>query len=256
MSGCNGRMGKYVRQVAAADKNVELVCGVDITQDPAFLLSFYLPNEIRYAIQKHQPDIWVYFSKPAATVTSSIKDVVGAGARPIIATTGFSAEQEEYTRSTILDAKVPAVWVPNFATGITVMNYIVGEAVRLLGPDYDVEISEAHHNKKADGPSGTLKKISKTIQKNRPGLKETYRQPGEFPRKADEIGVAYLREGDNPGEHVVRISGNQERLVIEHLAFSPEVFARGLVKKVIPWLSAKEEPGIYTMEDVLGINKK
>ena len=76
----------------------------------------------------------------------------------------------------------------------------------MLGPEYDVEIVEAHHRRKADAPSGTALQLGLAVARGRGVELEAVRQdgrsgrPGERPR--GEIGFHAIRGGDIVGEHL------------------------------------------------------
>ena len=54
---------------------------------------------------------------------------------------------------------------PNLSVGMNVMFQIVQEIAQVLGPEYDVEILEAHHHLKKDLPSGTAVRLGELIAK-------------------------------------------------------------------------------------------
>ena len=51
--------------------------------------------------------------------------------------------------------RAPVFWAPNMSVGINSLLQVLPKLVEVLGPAYDLEIMEIHHNKKADSPSGT-----------------------------------------------------------------------------------------------------
>jgi 4-hydroxy-tetrahydrodipicolinate reductase len=119
-----------------------------------------------------------------------------------------------------------------------------------------VEITETHHRFKKDAPSGTAlrlaevvaeslgRDLSKTAVYGRQGL------PGE--RTRTEIGMLSLRSGDVVGEHTVSFGALGERLELTHRAHSRDTFARGALRAAR--FIANAEPGLYSMQDVLGLS--
>ena len=73
-------------------------------------------------------------------------------------------------------------------------------------------------------------------------------------RKAGDIGFATLRGGSVVGDHTVIFAGGGERLELRHVAENRELFARGAVKAAL-WCKDKK-PGLYNMNDVLGLDPK
>jgi 4-hydroxy-tetrahydrodipicolinate reductase len=70
-------------------------------------------------------------------------------------------------------------------------------------------------------------------------------------RSANEIGVHSMRGGDVVGDHTVTLAGAGERLELSHKAASRETFALGALRAA-RWIVSKP-PGLYSMEDVLGL---
>ena len=70
-------------------------------------------------------------------------------------------------------------------------------------------------------------------------------------RTASEIGIHAIRGGDVVGDHTVIFAANGERVELTHKASSRDTFANGAIRAA-GWLVGKE-PGIYDMQDVLGL---
>ena len=79
----------------------------------------------------------------------------------VIATTGYSDEQKEMIRD--LSKYVPVLWSSNYSLGVILLNRLVREITPILKDSFDIEIIEAHHNKKIDAPSGTAKMLVNSI---------------------------------------------------------------------------------------------
>jgi len=144
---------------------------------------------------------------------------------------------------------------PNMSVGVNVMFRIVQEVAQVLGPDYDVEILEAHHHLKKDSPSGTAVRLGELIAK---AMGRDFGQIGVYGRKGmvgertkEEIGMQVIRAGDIVGEHTVLFGGIGERLEITHRAHSRDNFARGAVRAAL-WV-VNQPNGLYDMQDVLGL---
>jgi 4-hydroxy-tetrahydrodipicolinate reductase len=122
----------------------------------------------------------------------------------------------------------------------------------LKNKNYDIEIIEAHHNKKKDAPSGTAKKIMEVIKNIKPETEFVYGRNGIIgERKNNEVGINVIRCGDIVGEHTVIYSTYGERIELKHIATSRETFAKGAIFAA-KWV--KDKPaGLYNMFDVLQI---
>jgi 4-hydroxy-tetrahydrodipicolinate reductase len=75
---------------------------------------------------------------------------------------------------------------------------------------------------------------------------------GERPR--GQIGIHALRAADIVGDHTVLFATEGERVEISHRATSRDAFAKGALRAAV-WLVGRK-PGLYDMQDVLGIGKK
>jgi 4-hydroxy-tetrahydrodipicolinate reductase len=145
----------------------------------------------------------------------------------IVGTTGDlpNAEMEAYA------AKAPVVVVPNFSVGIPLLTNLAKAAAKSLPSTWNIELTETHHTKKVDAPSGTAKKIAAAI---------------ESTESAALAGAAVpchaLRLGDVFGDHTVHLAGPGERIELTHKATRREVFAIGAVRVAKEY--ARKGPGL------------
>jgi 4-hydroxy-tetrahydrodipicolinate reductase len=214
------------------------VTGVSITDDAGAVLT--------------RDRVLIEFSSPAATL-EHLRLVAERGGRAVIGTTGFvPGEREEIAT---LARRAPIMQAPNMSVGVTVALRILAEMARALGDDYDVEISEIHHRFKKDAPSGTAARMAEVVAEalgRDLGTVAVYgRQgmPGE--RTTREIAILSQRSGDVVGEHTVSFGTLGERLELTHRAHSRDTFARGALRAA-QWIVG-QEPGLYSMQDVLGL---
>ena len=70
-------------------------------------------------------------------------------------------------------------------------------------------------------------------------------------RTPEEIGVHSIRGGDVVGDHTVIFANNGERVELTHKASSRDTFANGALRAAL-WV-VKQKPGLYDMQDVLGL---
>jgi len=235
--GAKGRMGQTIA-AAAAKAGAEITAALDLGDDLGAHIS--------------SCDVVIDFSHPNAS--SELSRVCGDAKKPaVIGTTGHS--EEERASLEALAQSVPVVLSPNFSVGVNALFWLTRKAAEMLGKDFELEISEMHHRLKKDAPSGTAKKLAeilcdargldygKNVRHGREGL------VGERP--ANEIGVHSIRGGDVVGDHTVTFAGAGERLELTHKAASRETFALGALRAA-KWIVGKP-PGLYSMEDVLGL---
>lgn len=116
-------------------------------------------------------------------------------------------------------------------------------------PDYEISIEETHHTQKKDAPSGTAitlaEQVLDNIDRKKHWAKEKANSQDEFPIIAHRIENV-------PGTHNVKYSSRIDDIEIIHTAHSREGFALGAVLAA-EFVAGKT--GIFTMKDVLGINK-
>jgi 4-hydroxy-tetrahydrodipicolinate reductase len=188
----------------------------------------------------------IEFTTPEATV-----EHLAYGRPVVIGTTGLSDEQ--LARVEEAAKVVPVVLAPNMSVGVTLIREVVRELSQKLGPDYDVEIVEAHHRNKVDAPSGTALLLARAAAEGRNmDLDEVavYGREGRAPRGKGEIGIHALRGGAVVGEHRVIFYGPGEEVEVTHRALSRRTFASGSLRAAR--FVAGAPAGLYSMRDVLG----
>ena len=144
------------------------------------------------------------FTAPEASLANA-RCAVKNGNPIVIGTTGFTPEQKAELDAIAQNGRV--FWSPNMSVGVNVLLELLPELVQMLGPDYDLEMVELHHNRKKDSPSGTALRLAESLASARDwDLKDVacYHREGiigERPKK--EIGVQAIRGGDVVGVHSV-----------------------------------------------------
>jgi 4-hydroxy-tetrahydrodipicolinate reductase len=191
-------------------------------------------------------DVVVDFTGPESSA-DYVETCAELGVPAVVGTTGFDS-----TGTARLDAaseSIPLLKASNFARGVAALRQAVREAVAAV-PDYDVELTETHHNGKRDAPSGTAKSILDDVESVREDLDQrTHGREGDQPRRRSEVGVHARRAGDITGEHEVLLAGNHEVLSLTHRAESRGVFAAGALDAAV-WLVGREA-GRYDFFDVI-----
>jgi len=171
----------------------------------------------------------------------------------VIGTTGLSAENLEELG--LLAENFPCVQAPNMSVCVNVLFKLAKKTAAILGDDYDIEIIEAHHNKKKDAPSGTALKLAEMaaegVHRNLDDVVVMERSGIIGERNPKEIGIQTIRAADIVGEHTVYFAGAGERIELVHRAHSRDHFAKGAATAAA-WIVDKE-CGVYSMFDVLGL---
>jgi len=255
ITGAAGRMGRRIAALALAGDGFAVVSAMEMAGHEAMgsdvgVLAGGEPCGLAVSeTLQGDPDVVIDFSLPAGTVHWL---AVGQQRRIalVIGTTGLTESQ----LASVADAAsaLPIVMAPNFSVGVNLLFKIVGDVAVTLGDDYDIEIAEMHHRFKQDAPSGTALGLAARICEatgKDPGEALVHGRGGKCPRKPGEIGMHAVRLGDTVGEHAVHFGGLGETVSISHSAHTRDTFARGALRAA-EWI-VKQEPGLYTMQDVL-----
>jgi len=198
-------------------------------------------------------DVLIDFTRPAAAL-AHLELCVSAEKSMVIGTTGFSVEEKAMIARAA--KRIPLVMAPNMSVGVNLCFKLLALAAEVLGDGVDIEIVEAHHRHKVDAPSGTAigmgEVIARTLGRELDSCAVYGREGITGERKRSTIGFSTIRGGDIVGDHTVLFAGDGERIEITHKASSRATFANGAMRAAL-WLADKPA-GLYTMQDVLGLN--
>ena len=261
ITGASGRMGQMLLRTVLASDKCRLVGAVEragspaVGQDVGVLLGgqpigLAVTDDPLEAFARAQAVI--DFTSPAATVAFA---GLAAQARAVhvIGTTGLEAEHLSAIKAAARHAVI--VRAGNMSLGVNLLVQLTKKVAQALDADWDVEIIEAHHNRKVDAPSGTALMLGQAAADGRGVDLETARDSGRDgitgAREPGAIGFSAIRGGDIVGEHDVLFATAGERIVLRHIATDRTIFARGALKAAL-WGQA-QTPGEYDMMDVLGL---
>jgi 4-hydroxy-tetrahydrodipicolinate reductase len=155
---------------------------------------------------------------------------------------------DELCRETIANAAqtIPILLAPNTSIGVAALSELASLAQKILGPSFDVELSEIHHREKKDAPSGTAKALATRLS-SEAQLVQAFNREGK--RESGELGISSLRGGEVYGEHTIYFFGNGERIEITHRAESRSIFARGAFALMLALID--RPVGVYQVADLL-----
>ena len=240
ISGCNGRMGRVVESICAADPDVSVVAGFDVSLESRAFPVFVSPANFT-----GEADAVIDFSNPAA-LSGLLAFATERKIPLVLATTGYSDEQ--LAQIDEASKVVPIFRSANMSLGINVLLELVKKAAAVLGDSYDIEIVEKHHNKKVDAPSGTALMIADAAASSLNFTPEYVYERHSVRQSRDkkEIGISSMRGGTIVGVHEIMFAGRDEIIEIKHTAMSREIFANGAVKAA-KFLAGVSKPGMYDM---------
>ncbi|MBR6675851.1 MAG: 4-hydroxy-tetrahydrodipicolinate reductase [Clostridia bacterium] len=236
--GAGGRMGREVRELLlSGDGSATLTAEVD-----------KLANDIELhhlSDFKGEADVIIDFSHHSLT-KEVIAYALSRSLPLVMCTTGHTDEEKNLIREAA--NSVPVFYSANMSLGIATLCDFAKRAAALF-PEADIEIVEAHHNRKLDAPSGTALMLADTVKEVRPESRYVFGRHGMSKRAPEEIGIHSLRCGNEPGMHEVIISTDFQTLSLKHNAHSRAVFAEGAVSAA-RFIKGREA-GLYNMYDLI-----
>lgn len=245
LCGCLGRMGLEVIETAKDYVDIKIVAGIakkEASMEKKFPIFKYFDDV------NVNCDVVLDFSHPLC-LDSILKFVTRRNIPAVICTTGY----DEFHMLKIKEAAkiVPVFLSCNTSRGINILAEIIKTTKSLLGRDYDIEIIEKHHNKKADAPSGTALMLAREVSNE--NTKYVYdRTHYKSQRMKNEIGIHTVRCGGMKGEHEIIFANEYETLVFKHSANSRKLFAHGALEAVR--FIVDMVPGMYNVRDLIKSN--
>jgi 4-hydroxy-tetrahydrodipicolinate reductase len=110
-------------------------------------------------------------------------------------TTGIAAEHQAALRTAALE--IPVLWSASFSLGIALLKRLAMDAVRAVGPEFDVEIIEAHHRTRSTRPRARRWPSVGPWPRRAPSQFEQVARYGRervgSKRRPDEIGFSSIR---------------------------------------------------------------
>jgi 4-hydroxy-tetrahydrodipicolinate reductase len=245
INGINGRMGRALMEAAEADGGFIMAGGVDTMPCPP---QGEIPIYKTLKEAMPEADVLVDFSRPEA-LPGILSFATDHYMPVVLATTGYTgADMARVKRAA---RRIPIFFAANMSLGVNLLIGLAETSAAFLGAGCDIEIMEAHHNQKADAPSGTALMIADAINKVYENEKEyVYGRHTRSNRRAlGEIGIHALRGGTMVGEHAVSYFMNNETVTIKHSAQSRAVYAQGALRAA-RFITGRP-PGLYDMHDML-----
>lgn len=228
-----GRMGRLIQETArASGDEIEAAFGRDDLD--------------RLGKLGKAADVVIDFSRPE-TLPEVASYVRRTGTPLLSGTTGFTAAQLRQLEG--LGAFAPVLWAANFSLGMAVLYRALREVSGVLRPDFDIELTEIHHNQKEDAPSGSAKLLLEAVDPRHEARPIHGREGNTGKRDKQEIGVHSLRGGTVAGTHTVHFFGPDEELEFTHRAASRQIFVNGALHMVR--LLPGKPNGVYDLQKIL-----
>lgn len=243
INGCNGKMGRVLQEIIAAEPEMEIAAGIDITENSSVTYPIF-PSVAQCSCEA---DVVIDFTI-AKIVDQLLDDCVEKKLPLVLCTTGLTPEQLAHVEEA--SKQIPIVQSYNMSLGInTLAKILESVAPTLADAGFDIEIIEKHHNQKIDAPSGTAKLLYDVIHEDIEETKEVYdRSTVHHKRERNEVGIQSVRAGTIFGEHSVLFAGHDEIIEVKHTALSKEVFVQGAISACLK--IADKENGLFSLKNL------
>ncbi len=180
VAGALGRMGSEVVKAVHFSKNCHLVAAIDLAKEKEGEdvglelglnpLGIHLTSDFEGSIcavsQSPSNDgssskaVLVDFTHPGV-VYEHTRAAIAYGIHPVIGTTGLTLNEINELIVFSEKASIGGAIIPNFSVGMVLLQ----QAAAVAAGFYEhVELTELHHNMKADAPSGTCIKTAELIE--------------------------------------------------------------------------------------------
>ncbi|MDD4108641.1 MAG: 4-hydroxy-tetrahydrodipicolinate reductase [Prolixibacteraceae bacterium] len=230
-----GRMGKEIEKIALdRGHEIELIIDIENQQD--------LTRE-----NLSKCDAAIEFTVPSTAVDNYFK-CFEAGVPVVSGTTGWLDRKQE-VHNKCISSDGTFFYGSNFSVGVNLFFELNRKLASLMAghPEYRPEITEVHHTKKLDAPSGTAISLAEDIVGILPEIDSW--EAGSSDKK-NKLPVKSERTGQVPGIHTIKYDSDIDFIEITHSARNRKGFALGAV------LAAEysaDKKGILNMKEMLKI---
>lgn len=224
-----GRMGKMIEGIAL-NRGHEIPIIVDTDQE----------------VDLTSVDVAIDFSMPSAAFDNIVK-CMDAGIPVISGTTGWLDRYDEAV-TYCNDKNGAFMYASNYSLGVNLFFKLNRILAKLMAPykEYTTDLTEIHHTKKLDAPSGTAITLAEGVIEA--GNYDKWKLDAT---EKDVLSIHSIREGEVPGTHTVSYKTEVDSIDITHTAHNREGFALGAVIAA-EWIIGKT--GVFSMEDVIDQN--
>jgi 4-hydroxy-tetrahydrodipicolinate reductase len=195
----------------------------------------------------------VFDASRGDAVADNVAVALAAGYRRfVIGTTAWDETRPAVERA-LREHGAAAVAASNLSLGVALFGRLVDRAVELFGPveAFDPYIVEWHRRTKVDRPSGTARELSRRIIAAHP-RKTRVADPGrDGPPAPEELDVAVVRAGGNPGSHLVGFDAVGESVELRIVARDRSAYALGAIAAADWLMAAPRRAGLHGFDEVV-----
>jgi 4-hydroxy-tetrahydrodipicolinate reductase len=191
-------------------------------------------------------DVAIEFSIPAVAV-ENMRRCFELQLPIVVGTTGWY-DQLSYISELCISKNGTLFYATNFSIGMNIFFDINRRLASLLEdhPMYKPAITEIHHTRKLDAPSGT----AITLAKDMIAANSRYKKYVEQLTGPGEIPIESIREGNVTGTHTITWDSEIDSITITHEAKNRVGFAIGATMAAL-WLKGRK--GVFTMKEMLNL---
>ena len=231
-----GKMGKAIEEKALLAGH-EIVLQIN-SGNPSDLT----PENLKSA------DVAIEFTRPDSVI-SNLLVCLQAQIPVVCGTTGWHMEYES-VRKQFLERNGSLLTATNFSIGVNLMFQLNIELSKWMNahPSYFPQLTELHHIRKLDKPSGTAVTLAQDLIHHHPSITSWELQEGNESAAGSVLGIRSIREDEIIGTHQLTWTSPIDSISIRHEAFNRDGFAIGALLAA-EWLAGKK--GVFGMSDVL-----
>lgn len=232
ITGCRGRMGQFITDLALKDKDIQITALVESPLCPN------VPEAVEGVVISRDinvikgADVLIDFTLPESTMNNLLA-CLKYNVAMVIGTTGLS--DAECRKIHEASSRIGIVQSTNMSIGVNVVFGLIKRSAELL-KQYHVSITETHHIHKKDAPSGTAKTMAEAV---------------ESVTHEKVTDIQSVREGEVIGYHKVTFDSAVDTIEIVHNAKTRAMFAEGAIAAA-KFLPTKGN-GFFNMQEVLGL---
>lgn len=249
IAGALGRMGQILINRISKNKNLKLYSLTDIRVGKK-IKGIKMQNNSIDAFKN--TDVIIDFSSPKSSI-EILNFAKKLKKKVVIGTTGFTKKDENLIKN--YSKKIAIFKSGNMSLGINLLEYITKILSKKIPNNYQIGISDNHHQAKIDYPSGTALMLANAVAKgkgiNLDKLKGKLYLNKKGNLQNNKVNFFIARKGKTVGKHSVIYNNKIENIELKHTAFSRELFADGALNAAI-WISKKNK-GLFNMQDMFNL---
>jgi len=248
VSGAAGRMGRLVAEAVAGADELELVALFDPAGCDVPVAGMAVATSLDVVATA---DVVVEFTLPDV-VMANLEQWRRLGVHAVVGTSGFDAARLEMVREGWGDGPPNCLIVPNFSVGAVVLMHLAELAAAHFAA---AEVIEAHHDAKADAPSGTALAIARRIaavRSSQRAVQSAELAPGARGADVETVRVHSVRLPGYVAHHEVVFGGTGETLSIRHDTTDRRSFMPGVLL-AIRNVATLPDPVTVGLEPLLGL---